>query len=59
MMQGYTALHLAMQYGHEDIFNLLKDVYGANPAIRDWGGRKPRQYLTNKGHQRLRGHFQK
>ncbi|KAG8297795.1 hypothetical protein J6590_026952 [Homalodisca vitripennis] len=48
MMQGYTALHLAMQYGHEDIFNLLKDVYGANPAIRDWSGRKPRQYLTNK-----------
>ncbi|XP_046677792.1 ankyrin repeat domain-containing protein SOWAHC isoform X3 [Homalodisca vitripennis] len=45
---GYTALHLAMQYGHEDIFNLLKDVYGANPAIRDWSGRKPRQYLTNK-----------
>uniref|UniRef100_A0A1B6F5A2 Uncharacterized protein n=1 Tax=Cuerna arida TaxID=1464854 RepID=A0A1B6F5A2_9HEMI len=45
---GYTALHLAMQYGHEDIFNLLKDVYGANPTIRDWSGRKPHQYLTNK-----------
>uniref|UniRef100_A0A1B6L085 Uncharacterized protein n=1 Tax=Graphocephala atropunctata TaxID=36148 RepID=A0A1B6L085_9HEMI len=45
---GYTALHLAMQYGHEEIFNLLKDVYGATPTLRDWSGRKPHQYQTNK-----------
>ncbi|XP_054276022.1 uncharacterized protein LOC129004751 [Macrosteles quadrilineatus] len=37
-----------MQYGHEDVFNLLKDVYGANPVLRDYSGRKPHQYLTNK-----------
>lgn len=23
-------------------------VSGANPGLRDWSGRKPRQYLTNK-----------
>lgn len=28
MFQGYTPLHIAMQFGHEEIFNLLKDVYG-------------------------------
>lgn len=25
--QGYTPLHIAMQFGHEDIHNLLVQVY--------------------------------
>lgn len=28
LSQGYTPLHLAMQYEHEDIFDLLVQVYG-------------------------------
>lgn len=27
-LQGYTALHIAMQFDHENIFNLLVQVYG-------------------------------
>lgn len=28
LLQGYTPLHIAMQFGHENIFNLLVQVYG-------------------------------
>lgn len=27
-LQGYTALHIAMQFAHENIFALLVKVYG-------------------------------
>ncbi|XP_075228541.1 uncharacterized protein LOC142328613 [Lycorma delicatula] len=37
-----------MQFGHQDIYDLLVQVYGADSNIRDWSGRKPRQYQTNK-----------
>uniref|UniRef100_A0A0A9X106 Ankyrin repeat domain-containing protein SOWAHB n=2 Tax=Lygus hesperus TaxID=30085 RepID=A0A0A9X106_LYGHE len=46
---GYTPLHIAMQYGHDECYNLLVEVYGADHNIRDYSGKKPRQYLTNKG----------
>ncbi|KAK6628943.1 hypothetical protein RUM43_002760 [Polyplax serrata] len=36
-----------MQYEHEDIFDLLVQVYAADQNLRDWSGRKPRQYRTN------------
>ncbi|XP_011863134.1 PREDICTED: ankyrin repeat domain-containing protein SOWAHB isoform X2 [Vollenhovia emeryi] len=45
---GYTPLHIAMQFGHENIFNLLVQVYGANQEIRDYSGRKARQYLASQ-----------
>ncbi|XP_070169130.1 ankyrin repeat domain-containing protein SOWAHB-like [Polyergus mexicanus] len=45
---GYTPLHIAMQFGHENIFNLLVQVYGANQDIRDYSGRKARQYLVSQ-----------
>ncbi|XP_074101011.1 ankyrin repeat domain family member sosondowah isoform X2 [Cotesia typhae] len=45
---GYTALHIAMQFDHENIFNLLVQVYGANQEIRDHSGKKARQYLTSQ-----------
>ncbi|RLU17573.1 hypothetical protein DMN91_009809 [Ooceraea biroi] len=45
---GYTPLHIAMQFGHENIFNLLVQVYGANQEIRDYSGKKPRQYLVSQ-----------
>nr|CAD7439981.1 unnamed protein product [Timema bartmani] len=48
LKQGYTPLHIAMMFGHEDIFNLLVKVYAADPNLRDWSGRKPRQYLTSQ-----------
>ncbi|XP_068083860.1 uncharacterized protein [Anabrus simplex] len=45
---GYTPAHIAMQFGHEAIFNLLVQVYYADPNLRDWSGRKPRQYQTSQ-----------
>ncbi|XP_050462821.1 ankyrin repeat domain-containing protein SOWAHB isoform X2 [Cataglyphis hispanica] len=47
-VSGYTPLHIAMQFGHENIFNLLVQVYGANQDIRDYSGRKARQYLVSQ-----------
>ncbi|XP_022253703.1 ankyrin repeat domain-containing protein SOWAHB-like isoform X2 [Limulus polyphemus] len=43
--QGYTALHLAAMAGHRGIMELLTDMYGADPDIRDYSGKKPHQYL--------------
>ncbi|GLG95932.1 uncharacterized protein GBIM_02786 [Gryllus bimaculatus] len=45
---GYTPAHIAMQFNHENIFSLLVEAYGADPNLRDWSGRKPRQYLANQ-----------
>ncbi|XP_012279446.1 ankyrin repeat domain-containing protein SOWAHB [Orussus abietinus] len=45
---GYTALHVAMQFDHENIFNLLVQVYGANQELRDYSGKKARQYLASQ-----------
>nr|XP_037867107.1 ankyrin repeat domain-containing protein SOWAHC isoform X2 [Bombyx mori] len=44
---GYTPLHIAMQFRHEHVYRLLVEVYDADPNIRDWSGRKPRQYLVH------------
>lgn len=44
---GYTPLHIAMQFQREDVYRLLVEVYDADPNIRDWSGRKPRQYLIH------------
>ncbi|KPJ09160.1 Ankyrin repeat domain-containing protein 57 [Papilio machaon] len=44
--QGYTPLHIAIQFRNENVYNLLVDVYDADPNVRDWSGRKPRQYLV-------------
>ncbi|KAK5642839.1 hypothetical protein RI129_009006 [Pyrocoelia pectoralis] len=41
---GYTPLHMAVQFGHRKVFNLLVEVYRADPNIRDFSGRKPTQY---------------
>nr|XP_033328359.1 ankyrin repeat domain-containing protein SOWAHB isoform X3 [Megalopta genalis] len=45
---GYTPLHIAMQFDHENVFNLLVQVYGANQDIRDYSGKKARQYLVSQ-----------
>ncbi|XP_031776447.1 ankyrin repeat domain-containing protein SOWAHC isoform X3 [Apis florea] len=45
---GYTPLHIAMQFDHENIFNLLVQVYAANQEIRDYSGKKARQYLVSQ-----------
>ncbi|XP_063987194.1 uncharacterized protein LOC135167677 [Diachasmimorpha longicaudata] len=37
-----------MQFDHENIFNLLVQVYGANQDIRDHSGKKARQYLASQ-----------
>ncbi|XP_047040638.1 uncharacterized protein LOC124644982 isoform X1 [Helicoverpa zea] len=44
---GYTPLHIAMQFRHENVCKLLEGVYDADPNVRDWSGRKPRQYLVH------------
>ncbi|CAH1716691.1 unnamed protein product [Aphis gossypii] len=45
---GYTPCHLALQFGHEEIYKILVESYGADPNVRDYSGRKPRQYQTNQ-----------
>jgi ankyrin repeat protein len=42
---GYTPLHLACQYGHQEVFDLLVKAYGADPRVRDNAGKTPRQYM--------------
>ncbi|XP_075990988.1 uncharacterized protein LOC142986391 isoform X1 [Anticarsia gemmatalis] len=36
-----------MQFRHENVYRLLVEVYDADPNVRDWSGRKPRQYLVH------------
>ncbi|KAL7288444.1 hypothetical protein TKK_0017527 [Trichogramma kaykai] len=45
---GYTPLHIAVQFSHENIYNLLVQVYGANQDVRDYSGRKARQYSISQ-----------
>ncbi|KAF5289150.1 hypothetical protein FQR65_LT02040 [Abscondita terminalis] len=45
---GYTPLHMAVQFGHTKVYDLLTQVYSANPNIRDFSGRKPNQYNISK-----------
>lgn len=49
---GYTPLHLAAIQGHEDIIDLLVTVYKADPNIRDYSGKKAKQYLKNSASSR-------
>ncbi|KAK3586267.1 hypothetical protein CHS0354_006959 [Potamilus streckersoni] len=42
---GYTPLHLAAMQGHEDIIELLVHTYKADPNVRDYSGKKAKQYL--------------
>ncbi|CAH2104003.1 unnamed protein product [Euphydryas editha] len=44
---GYTPLHIAMRFRHENVYRLLVEVYDADPNVRDWSGKKPRQYLVH------------
>ncbi|CAH0715992.1 unnamed protein product, partial [Brenthis ino] len=44
---GYTPLHIAMQFRHEHVYKLLVEVYNADPNVRDWSGKKARQYLVH------------
>ncbi|GJQ87213.1 hypothetical protein Trydic_g12565 [Trypoxylus dichotomus] len=45
---GYTPLHIAAQFGHNNLYNLLKDVHGANENIRDYSGRLPSHYKASQ-----------
>ncbi|XP_018015543.1 ankyrin repeat domain-containing protein SOWAHB [Hyalella azteca] len=42
---GYTPLHLAAHYNRQDVFDLLVH-YGSDLNLRDYSGKKPRQYNT-------------
>jgi len=44
---GYTALHIATVHGQESVVRLLVEVYGANPNIRDYSGRKAKHYFAH------------
>ncbi|CAG9558775.1 unnamed protein product [Danaus chrysippus] len=44
---GYTPLHIAMQFRHENVYRLLVEMYDADPNMRDWSGKKARQYLVH------------
>ncbi|KAG5678307.1 hypothetical protein PVAND_007993 [Polypedilum vanderplanki] len=41
---GYTSLHIAMQFGRNDVFEILCNVYKADRDILDWSGKKPLDY---------------
>jgi len=49
---GYTPLHLAAIHGHEDIIELLVSVYKADANLRDYSGKKAKQYLKNSASSR-------
>ncbi|CAG5133231.1 unnamed protein product, partial [Candidula unifasciata] len=44
---GYTALHLAAIHGQEEIIELLVQAYKADANLRDYSGKKAKQYLKN------------
>ncbi|RUS89415.1 hypothetical protein EGW08_002852, partial [Elysia chlorotica] len=44
---GYTALHLAAIHGHEQIIELLVQTFKADANLRDYSGKKAKQYLKN------------
>lgn len=44
---GYTPLHVATIHGQDGVVRLLIEVYGANPNIRDYSGRKPKHYFAH------------
>lgn len=50
---GYTALHLAAMQGHNEVMTVLEEAYGANPHLRDHGGKKAKAYLKNSTVQYL------
>ncbi|XP_070136018.1 uncharacterized protein sowah isoform X4 [Drosophila bipectinata] len=45
---GYTPLHLATQFGRDNIFELLWNTYKANRDIMDWSGNKPLDYSRQR-----------
>ncbi|XP_045191905.2 uncharacterized protein LOC123548589 isoform X2 [Mercenaria mercenaria] len=49
---GYTPLHLAAIQGHEGIIELLTKTYYADANIRDYSGKKAKQYLSNSASSR-------
>ena len=49
---GYTPLHLAAIHGHEEVIELLIQTYKADPNIRDYSGKKAKQYLKNSASSR-------
>ncbi|XP_032527382.2 uncharacterized protein LOC116777782 isoform X2 [Danaus plexippus] len=36
-----------MQFRHENVYRLLVEMYDADPNMRDWSGKKARQYLVH------------
>ncbi|KAM9328465.1 ankyrin repeat domain-containing protein SOWAHC-like [Pholidichthys leucotaenia] len=44
---GYTPLHIAAMHSHMEVVKLLVGAYSADVEIRDHGGRKACQYLTD------------
>jgi len=44
---GYTPLHVATIHGRDGVIRLLVEVYGANPNVRDYSGRKPKHYFAH------------
>ena len=41
---GYSPLHLACQFGHQEVFDILVKAYGADPHLRGNSGRKPSKF---------------
>ena len=48
---GYTPLHIAAQHNHQEVFDLLVGAYKADANVRDYAGKKPRQYMMVQVYQ--------
>ncbi|XP_063910291.1 uncharacterized protein LOC135127678 [Zophobas morio] len=56
---GYTPLHLAAQFGHRKVYEMLINDYKADAKIRDYSGRLPSYYFEDKDQKARKDNIRK
>lgn len=56
---GYTPLHLATMYNHNNVVLLLVENYDASVDVRDHSGKKPKDYLHHNAMPSVKDKLQK